>query len=127
MLLVMGFLSRNILRDRSNVRFADAEYAISGLPGELNVSFFVYPSRRVCFDYACDLRRRVIRANPRQHVNVIGGAIDDEGRSAQFTNYDAEIGGKLGLNFGCAQWLEALRAGDYVRDRISIVLGRDFV
>ena len=42
MLLVMGFLSRNILRDRSNVRFADAEYAISGLPGELNVSFFVY-------------------------------------------------------------------------------------
>src|SRR5205809_5928494 len=91
MLLVMGFLSRNILRDRSNVRFADAEYAISGLPGELNVSFFVYPSRRVCFDYACDLRRRVSRANPRQHVNVICGAIDDEGRSAHFTNYAAEI------------------------------------
>src|SRR2546430_16099166 len=99
MLLVMGFLSRNILRYRSNVRFADAEYAISGLPGELNVSFFVYPSRRVCFDYACDLRRRVSRANPRQHVNVIGGALDDEGRSAHFTKYVAQISGKIGTKF----------------------------
>src|SRR2546428_9514026 len=99
MLLVMGFLSRNILRDRSNVRFADAEYAISGLPGELSVSFFVYPSRRVCFDYACDLRRRVSRANPRQHVNVIGGAPDDEGRSAHFSNYSAEISGKVSTEF----------------------------
>src|SRR2546427_11870312 len=105
MLLVIGFLSRNILRDRSNVRFADAEYAISGLPGELNVSFFVYPSRRVCFDYACDLRRRVSRANPRQHVNVIGGAIDDDGRFAPFTKYGAEIGGKTGTNFGSGHWL----------------------
>ena len=112
MLLVMGFLSRNILRDRSNVRFADAEYAISGLPGELNVSFFVYPSRRVCFDYACDLRRRVSRANPRQHVNVIGGAIDDEGRSAHFTNYAAEIGEKIGTNFGSDQWFAASGAED---------------
>src|SRR5438093_11242205 len=101
MLLVMGFLSRNILRYRSNVRFADAEYAISGLPGELNVSFFVYPSRRVCFDYACDLRRRVSRANPRQHVNVIGGAIDDEGRSAHLTRYGAAVGGKIGVSFVC--------------------------
>src|SRR5438105_15264913 len=100
MLLVMGFLSRNILRYRSNVRFADAEYAISGLPGELNVSFFVYPSRRAWFDYACDLRRRVSRANPRQHVDVIGAAIDDEGRSAHCTNYGAEIGEKLGPNVG---------------------------
>jgi len=112
MLLVMGFLSRNILRDRSNVRFADAEYAISGLPGELNVSFFVYPSRRVCFDYACDLRRRVSRANPRQHVNVICGAIDDEGRSAHFTNYAAEIGEKIGTNFGSDQWFAAFGAED---------------
>src|SRR5438552_12150547 len=99
MLLVMGFLSRNILRYRSNVRFADAEYAISGLPGELNVSFFVYPSRRARFDYAFDLRRRVSRANPRQHVDVIGGSIDDEGRSSHFTNYAAERGEKIGTNF----------------------------
>src|SRR5437016_12153862 len=107
MLLVMGFLSRNILRDRSNVRFADAEYAISGLPGELNVSFFVYPSRRVCFDYACDLRRRVSRANPRQHGNVIGGAMDAEGRSAQLTNYAAGIGERIGTSFGPGQWFAA--------------------
>src|SRR2546430_17524267 len=112
MLLVMGFLSRNILRYRSNVRFADAEYAISGLPGELSVSFFVYPSRRVCFDYACDLRRRVSRANPRQHVNVIGGAIDDEGRSPPFTKYSAEISEKKRTKFGSDQWVAALCAGD---------------
>src|SRR2546422_7703438 len=99
MLLVMGFLSRNILRYRSNVRFADAEYAISGLPGELSVSFFVYPSRRVCFDYACDLRRRVSRANPRQHVNVIGGVLVYEGRSPHFTEYSAQIGVKNGTKF----------------------------
>src|SRR2546425_9936348 len=110
MLLVMGVLSRNILRYRSNVRFADAEYAISGLPGELSVSFFVYPSRRVCFDYACDLRRRVSRANPRQHVNVIGGATDDEGRSAHFTNYAAETREKIGTDFGAGPWVAGFGA-----------------
>src|SRR5207245_10808593 len=105
MLLVMGFLSRNILRYRSNVRFADAEYAISGLPGELSVSFFVYPSRRVCFDYACGLRRGVSGANPRQHVHVIGGAIDDAGGPAHFANDAAGIGDTIGTNCGCVEWL----------------------
>src|SRR2546428_13975693 len=100
MLLVMGFLSRNILRYRSNVRFADAEYAISGLPGELNVSFFVYPSRRVCFDYACDLRRRVSRANPRQHVNVIGGCLVCESRFPAFPNSTAAIAAQKGARLG---------------------------
>src|SRR5437762_12792811 len=96
MLLVMGFLSRNILRDRSNVRFADAEYAISGLRGELSVSFFVYPSRRACLDYAFDLRRRVSRANPRQHVNVMDAGIGGEGGSAHFTKYAADVGEPIG-------------------------------
>src|SRR2546429_1243402 len=112
MLLVMGFLSRNILRYRSNVRFADAEYAISGLPGELSVSFFVYPSRRVCFDYARDLRRRVSRANPRQHVNVIGGDLDDEGGSPHFPDYSLEIREKIYTEFRVARSVPACGAGE---------------
>jgi len=69
----------------------------------------------------------VSRSNPRQYVNVIGRAIDDEGRSTHFTNYAAEIGEQIGANFGSDQRLAAFRTEDQMKDDVSAGLRQGFL
>src|SRR5208282_5901228 len=75
--LVMFLLRRNILGDRRNVRFANAEYAIPSLPREFSVAFLSDPSRRIRLDDACDLGNGIGGTNTYQHMHVIAGPVND--------------------------------------------------
>jgi hypothetical protein len=44
MLLVMFFLTGNIVCDCLDIRFADAKHSISGLPRKFRIPFFVDPA-----------------------------------------------------------------------------------
>jgi hypothetical protein len=90
-LLVMLFLLRDVSGNGRHIRFANAESAISRLPGKLHIPFLMNPARGICFDNAGDFRHRVHGTNANQHVDVIGGSIHDKSGAVHFANDAAQI------------------------------------
>src|SRR5580698_6833189 len=61
--LMMFFLARNVFCQGCDLRFANAEYSVPGLPSKGRIPFLANPSRRVGFDHASDFRSGLGRAN----------------------------------------------------------------
>ncbi len=75
MLPMMVFLFGDIFCDGRNIRFTRAEDAVSGLPGEFRIPFFVNPARRVRLNDASDFRGGMCRTDANQHVDVVSSAV----------------------------------------------------
>ena len=83
MVLLLG---SDISGNGGNIRFANAESAVSGLPGKWHVPFLVDPKRRISLDDACDLCRGLRGTDADEHVDMIGSSIDDQGGASQLAD-----------------------------------------
>ena len=91
MVLMMFLLPGDVFGDRRNIRFANAEHSISGLPRKFPRPLLAHPFRRICFNHARDFRRRMYRPNAQQHMNMIVGPIDDQSHPIHFADDPPEI------------------------------------
>jgi hypothetical protein len=94
-LLVVLFLRRDVPKNYGHVRFADAESTVTGLPSKRNIPFLMSPAGGVGFYDAGNLCRRLCGTNADQHVNMIGGAVDDERSAMHFADNTAELGEQI--------------------------------
>jgi len=104
MLLVMFFLFGDVFCDRCDVRFADAEHSVSGLPSKRRAPFRADPFGGVRLDHASDFRGGLGWSNADEQMNMIGGAVNDQRRSLHFADDASEVSKqiftKLWLNHG---------------------------
>src|SRR5438552_11088112 len=92
MFLVMFFLVGNIFPYGGDIRFADAENSVACLPSKIWAPFFANPTRGICFYDAGKFGRSLCRARTHEHVDVIGGAADDQRGPVHLSNNATEIG-----------------------------------
>src|SRR5579872_3267328 len=92
LLLMMFLLFCNVFCHLGEVGFTHAEDAVSGLPSEFWIPFFMHPARGVRLQHARDFGGRVPRPDAQQRVNVVRGAVDDQCRSPHFADDAAKVG-----------------------------------
>ena len=115
--LVMLFLASNVFCHCSDAGFADTEHSVSSLPGEIRAPLLVNPTRGICFDDTSDFSRRVRWANAREHVHMIGRAVDHQRSSIHLADDAAEIGEQFWLKFGLDQRSALVPAENQVEAR----------
>jgi hypothetical protein len=91
---------------------------------KMHIPFLMNPARGVGFDHASYLWHCLRGTNANQHVNVIGCAVDDERRGLHFANDAAEVGEKIGADFGSDQRRAAFGAEDQVKDEAASGVGQ---
>ena len=119
MLLVMGLLFRDVLRNHTNAGFTHAENSISGLPRKSRTVFLPHPPRRIRLDHAHNLRWRMNRSHTHQHVNMIGHSIHDQCDTAHLANNPAEIGEQTIAEFCLYQRPSPLSRKNQMQQNIS--------
>ena len=97
---MMLFLVRDMPTDRRHIRFAHAERPIPGLPGETSFPLSSRPSRRVRLNHPHHIGHALRWTNANQHVDVIGGAIDDERSAAEFADNTTEVSEQIISHLG---------------------------
>ena len=89
----MFFLSLDVTTNLRNLRLTHSKSAVSLLPRE-SAGFWEgsrNPTRRVRFQFANKFRERLVLAQFRQDVNVIGGSVYDHPDSVFSANCTAEV------------------------------------
>src|SRR2546425_10442025 len=95
MLLVMFFLVGNIFPYGGDIRFAEAENSVACLPSKIWAPFFANPTRGICFYDAGKFGRSPRWTRTHKHVDVIGGAADDQRGPVHLSNNATEINSGL--------------------------------
>src|SRR5436309_9220164 len=99
MLFVMFFLAGDIFHHRRDIRFADAENSVACLPSKIWAPFFATPTRGICFYDAGKFGRSPRWTRTHEHVDVIGGAADDQRGPVHLSNNATEIGEQFRSKF----------------------------
>src|SRR2546425_10667909 len=99
MLLVMFFLVGNIFPYGGDIRFAEAENSVACLPSKIWAPFFANPTRGICFYDAGKFGRSPRWTRTHEHVDVIGGAADDQRGPVHLSNNATEIGEQFRSKF----------------------------
>ena len=118
-------LATNVLPRRFNVRRADTELAVTGLPREFGIPrvLFFDPTRRRTLDLLDNLRRRVVLGLREQDVDVVAHGIDfDQGR-VMFLDDARDVSMELAALLITQELAAALRAEDEVNDDVGEGLG----
>ena len=118
MLFVMFFLTGNIFCHRPDIRFADAEYSVSGLPGEIWTPFFTNPTRGIRLDHERFPRRNEQGGYESVHERI-GGAVDDQGGSAYFADDASEVVKQILAELWLDEWTPALCAENHMQQNVG--------
>jgi len=87
----MFFLPGDVFCDRCDVRFADAEDCVPGLPSKRRAPFRADPFGGVRFDHASDFRGGLGWSSSDEQMNMVGGAVNNQRRSLHFTDDASEV------------------------------------
>src|SRR5438132_9360763 len=119
MLFVMFFLAGDIFHHRRDIRFADAENSVACLPSKIWAPFFANPTRGICFYDAGKFGRSLCRARTHEHVDVIGGAADDQRGPVHLSNNATEIGEQFRSKFRFDQRVAFASAEDKMEKDVA--------
>src|SRR5437660_5477475 len=116
----MSFLITNVILHALDLRRAYREGAVFYLAIESFLRLSSGPTGRNRFEFAQKLRNRNDRLNPRQHMNVIRGAVYLQRRTMQSVYQPTKIVMQPWSKFGGDQWRSILGSIDYVIERIRV-------
>src|SRR5438128_5514359 len=119
MFLVMFFLVGNIFPYGGDIRFADAENSVACLPSKIWAPFFANPTRGICFYDAGKFGRSPRWTRTHEHVDVIGGAADDQRGPVHLSNNAAEIGEQFRSKFRFDQRVAFASAEDKMEKDVA--------
>src|SRR2546422_1518278 len=119
MLLVMFFLVGNIFPYGGDIRFADAENSVACLPSKIWAPFFANPTRGICFYDAGKFGRSPRWTRTHEHVDVIGGAADDQRGPVHLSNNATEIGEQFRSKFRFDQRVAFASAEDKIEKDVA--------
>jgi hypothetical protein len=119
---MMFFLSLDVSPNLRNLRLAHGESAVAFLPRE-TATFskrLRNPTRRIRLDLSNQFRQRLVLAQLRQNVDVIGGAVDDQPGSVFAANRTGDVFVDTGANRCPEPWLASLRRKDDVINEVAV-------
>src|SRR5947208_8099806 len=119
MFLVMFFLVGNIFPYGGDIRFADAENSVACLPSKIWAPFFANPTRGICFYDAGKFGRSPRWTRTHEHVDVIGGAADDQRGPVHLSNNATEIGEQFRSKFRFDQRVAFASAEDKMEKDVA--------
>ena len=120
-LAVMFLLIGDVFFHLSQTGMAHAERTVTDLPCKcfLIWKFFMYPARRIGFQFAHQIRQRVFGRERGENVEVVRRAIDDDRLAVVGADDAAEIGKEARFQIRVEHWSPVFRAENNVRQQMG--------